>query len=746
MLTDLITKPSRIVRPRARPSRARRVALAVLFGAAVVFGLVYHLSLWKLGEPASPSLRVLFEGIAVAGYAALWSLLSGRVGHRHAAPAKTFWTALLVGLIFLAIGRLIAGVGMPSSLAYDAVAIGFEYETGVPLTVLTVVKMTVLSLGKAIFAFFLLLRLRDLVFFKRTRVTERNWSLMLGFMGLAAVMAFLKDPSSDIGLLQAIPMIPAIGFMAVNSFRLSWIVYLSFREKLAGIGLTLLLLGICMAALTSEGLVPGGETYVAHYSYPLLLFTDLSLGFGVLYCTTSFLSLLFHLPTTSDFQRKAGEVTAMHSLTNLVNQVFDSEKLFRTIVASPVEAGAAQAAWLALPDPQSGTLRPRIGAVHGTPLDRVEDVVDTPALYEEVLVRRESLLLDEAAADHRIALRPGEGLGSLLVVPLIARDELLGALFVAKEVAHGFEQDDVEAISVFAAQASLALDNARLFEEQVEKERLARELSIAREVQRKLLPQCLPIRRGVSICASSVPAQEVGGDYYDFVELDDQRIAFIIADVSGKGTSAAFYMAELQGIFRSVSHLAPSPTEFLGHANRALGQSLEKHVFISVVYGVLDLAREELVLARGGHCPVATINLHGKARFIRSRGMGLGLNRGAFFKQSLVEERIALQPGDVFVLYTDGVVESRDAAGEEYGYTRLLEALRAHRHEDADDLHAALLTDLDTFLGHRNYDDDMTLVVLKWHGIDFKLDGVATGIAQEPGRRPGRAERPVEAE
>lgn len=328
-------------------------------------------------------------------------------------------------------------------------------------------------------------------------------------------------------------------------------------------------------------------------------------------------------------------------------------------------------------------------------------------------------------------------------MPLLARDVLLGALFVSREVTHGFEKDDIEAISVFAAQAALALDNARLFEEQVEKERLARELDIARGVQNKLLPQRLPSVEGATLAASSVMAQEVGGDYYDFARLDDHRIAFIIADVSGKGTSAAFYMAELQGIFQSVSHLAPSPADFLTHANRALAASLEKHVFISVVYGVLDQRREELVLARGGHCPVATINLNGDARFIRTRGLGLGLDRSGLFRQSLTEERIRLQPGDVFVLYTDGVVESRNAAGEEYGYDRLLRALKEYRHEDASDLHAALLNDLQSFLGHDAYDDDMTLVVLKWHGLEIRQNRMAREAVRKD--EPKRIET-IEAE
>lgn len=700
-------------------SRGRRILLAVLAGGFFLLTAVFNLLEWQSETPRSVPVAILYEVMVVAGFTSLWFLLSTIFRHRQASPLKIFWTTLLVGIAILVITRLVLSIGLASDMGATEAVLGFEYGTGVPLTLVTVVKMNVAGLLLTAFAFYLLLRFRDLVLFKRTRRSQRNWYLMLGLMGLGSLSAVLKDPMSDPTLLQGVAVVPAVILMSINAFRVSWIVFLSFREKVAGIGLSVLLIVLLSLSLWPGDLIPGLESFLKHYSYPLQLFTMMALGFGLLYCVTSFLFLVFHLPTTSDFQRKAGEVTAMHSLTNLVGQVFDSDRLYSTITATPVEAGTADRAWLALADARSGTLRPRIVATFKTEIERVEQSIDIQSFYEEVDAKREPIILDEAAADHRVNMRPGGPLGSLLVTPLLARNEMLGALFVGKDVTQGFEKDDVEAISVYAAQAAIALENAQLFEEQLEKERLSRELDIARAVQRKLLPQTLPQVRGLTIAASSVSAHEVGGDYYDFLRLDEERLAFIVADVSGKGTSAAFYMAELQGIFRSVSRLTSTPTDFLEQANFALASALERNAFVSVIYGIIDAKREELRIVRGGHCPAAMISLDGTARFIRTKGLGLGLDRSDLFRRSLVEERISLHPGDVFVLYTDGVVESRNREGHEYGYERLLDALKAYRHEDAPELHHSLLGDLNGFLEDTEYDDDLTLVVLKWHGLSL---------------------------
>jgi len=720
-----LEKTTQSVTKRLLPARGSLILNGILVVSAWLATMGFHFQQWSAQQPASTTLFLLYAAVTTAGFGGWWFLLRQIQGFKDTSPARKLWTLLVGGSVLMIVAGTVTRFGRISAPGFD-LGIGFDLDTGVALTFPTIVKMGIVSLAMVTFGFLLLQRLRSLILVKRSHSSERNWKLLIGLMIASSATTFFMQPGASQNDWQNVAMVIVAVFMVVNAFRLSWIVFLSFKEKLATLGLIFLLGLFILFSLgtgfeNSFGMVPRGLEYLEFYFMPLATFTQQAAVFGMIYCVTSFLSLLFHLPTSGDYEQRAGERATMHTLAALVGQVFDADRLFATIAASPVEAGSADASWLVMPDPETGTLRQHVVAAQNLSPDQIELFMDCSELVDALSEDTDGFLIREAAADHRLNVRSSDGLGSLFVVPLVARDERIGALFASKSVVNGFERDDIETISIFAAQASVAIDNARLFEQQVEKERLSRELSIAREVQRKLLPQQAPNLRGTSMAASSVPAQEVGGDYYDFVKLDDDRYGVIIGDVSGKGTSAAFYMAEMQGIFQSVSRLASSPSEFLHHANLALAQSLDRNVFISAIYGILDLKKETFTIARAGHCPAATVRLGGESRLIRTPGLGLGLDRGDLFRKSLVEEHIDLAPGDVFVLYTDGVVESRDVSGEEYGYDRLLAIVDEYRHDDAEGIHAAVLRDLRRFLGAEDYDDDMTLVVLKWHGLPLEV-------------------------
>jgi serine phosphatase RsbU (regulator of sigma subunit) len=741
LFADLPTK----IRGLEFKSVMRTAALVVVASAGLVAGAVYSLLRWAGQVPDSTLLTAGSQITLSIAFISIFLLLSARFTNRPDSIVEVFWTPVIAGVSLLVVGYFVSRFGQNEAVArfVGTESVGFDLNTGRPLALASVFKMNVLSLLEAIFCFLLILRLKNLAMIKRTVASQRSWNWMIAAMVIAAATTFMKPPRYELNLYQSIALIPAIGMMAVNAFRTAWIVSLSFRQKLIVIGLSVAILGILLSIGVMEEalaipnrLMPGNYMLLRHYSYPLAIFSNLSIVFGIIYCSTTILTVLFHLPTTSAYQQKVHEVAAIHSLTDLVGQVFDQKALFDTIVAAPVTAGLADSAWLTLSGRSRDSGVPEVVSTHRISAARIDRLIDVGALVSEAGESGEPLLIAHAPADHRVSARPGEGIGSIVTIPLSARGETLGALFATKEVSRGFEPEDIEALRVYGDQAALALDHAHLFEERVEKERLARELDIAREVQTKLLPQRIPELPGMLISAGSVAALEVGGDYYDFMLLGDDRLAFIIADVSGKGTSAAFYMAAMQGIFKALSRVSAGPRDFLIAANGALSCLLERNIFVSVIYGIIDSRAETITVARAGHCPPAVSTLSGDATYWRLSGLGLGLDiKGELFAGTISEETRPLCPGDVFVFYTDGVTESRHVNGTEYGYERLLEFVRKNRHEEADGLRALLLADLNEFVDYGSYGDDTTIVVVKWHGNRIAVDvaaSAATASAAEP--------------
>jgi sigma-B regulation protein RsbU (phosphoserine phosphatase) len=254
-----------------------------------------------------------------------------------------------------------------------------------------------------------------------------------------------------------------------------------------------------------------------------------------------------------------------------------------------------------------------------------------------------------------------------------------------------------------------------------EKKRLEEELRIAHEIQMSLLPQGPLVMAGLSVTALCVPAREVGGDYYDFLPLDEHRVGVLIADVSGKGTSAALYMAELKGLVLSLSERYTSPRAMLIAVNRIIANHLDARSFITMTYAVVDLRARTMTYARAGHTPLIHVSgacaAGGKrqVRILVPDGMvvGLKLDNGEMFERHLVEETIPLQPGDLYLLFTDGISEAMNARDDLFGEWRLGQLVETHAHLPSEELRERVLREIAAFVGDAPQHDDMTMILLK---------------------------------
>src|SRR5262249_10960276 len=266
--------------------------------------------------------------------------------------------------------------------------------------------------------------------------------------------------------------------------------------------------------------------------------------------------------------------------------------------------------------------------------------------------------------------------------------------------------------------------------------RLEEELRIAHEIQMSLLPHG-PLRMpGLSVTAVCVPAREVGGDYYDFFPLDENRVGILIADVSGKGTSAALYMAELKGLMLSLSRIHTSPRDLLIVANRVIAEPLDSRSFITMTYAVLDLGRRVITYARAGHTPLIYLPGGGADHAVRVLApdglvLGLKIDAGEMFEHLLIEETMPVSEGHLFVLFTDGITEAMNAGDDCFGETRLAALIEEHSDLPTEELRERVLREIAALVSRAPQHDDMTMLLIRIGQPTQTLAAVSEGVTVE---------------
>lgn len=556
--------------------------------------------------------------------------------------------------------------------------------------------------------------LRILVFYKSKSGTLRNYRvLLLAMLFFAAVNSALGTDSlsgspTDNGPLGVVAFALVIILIVINAFRTAWIQFLNRRQKWS---VFLAAIVICMMGgyLTANV----RTSFVAEYSIAYAsLISAVALYFAVYAGISAFL-LFFTLPTAGLFDEKIDAIKSLQELTQSISHFMEKEKLVALITQRALQVTKSDFAWLEFYDEKSAKLE-LVSAVNLTEEEKSAMPLSTNSgISGWVMQNRKSLLANDTHDDVR--MQPlsewKNDIGALLAVPLISREQIFGILYSAKHDYFSYDQFDQDMLQSYADQAAIAFENARLLNASLEKERLAQELRVAHEAQEKLLPKTMPRVPGLEVAGTSIAAQEVGGDYYDVFQVGD-KLAVIVGDVSGKGTAAAFYMAQVKGVMEALVRIYESPREVLIHANQILTRSLEKNLFISLIYAVFDPANMRMTLSRAGHNPLLWYP-HDKApTLLQPRGLGIGLDRGALFGSSLEEVTLPLAPGDYFVFYTDGVVEARDMRDREYEEQTLLNVVQTQRNAGAELMKEGILQSLRAHVGASCAHDDFTLVVV----------------------------------
>ena len=322
------------------------------------------------------------------------------------------------------------------------------------------------------------------------------------------------------------------------------------------------------------------------------------------------------------------------------------------------------------------------------------------------------LLVQDLLRDERFHV-PGNQefpIRSLLGVPLMSKGRMIGMLALFnKKTGDSFTDDDQRLLSIIGAQAAQVIENSRLFEEEQALQRMQEELRLAFELQVNLLPKLPPTITGYDIAGRSRPARQVGGDYFDFIEVQQDHVAFCLGDATGKGMPAAMLMANLQATIRGQAKVSASVSDCLQRANTMLYHSTSAEKFATLFFGCLDTSAHRFCFANAGHCPPILMDAAGAARRLTQGGMVLGCLEDSAYS----DDAVRLQPGDVLTLFSDGVTEAMNGQDEEFGELRLEAVIRDNREQPAEVLIEAVFRSVCEHAGDRAQADDMTAVVIK---------------------------------
>ena len=381
------------------------------------------------------------------------------------------------------------------------------------------------------------------------------------------------------------------------------------------------------------------------------------------------------------------------------------------IVALVFEAVPADRCMIMMRDARNPELKVAVARLR----DRAGEVGEiriSRSVIDEVVTNGKSVLTSDAQADPRFmgGTVMLQGVRSVLAVPLGVGANVFGIIYADSPLSDNrFTEDHLKVLTTLASVAAIRVENARLTEEQMERERLEREQQVASEIQQRFLPAAAPQVDGYELQGISFPCYEIGGDYYDFIERENGKLVVALGDVSGKGTAAALLMSSLHAAVHAQAETHESIVKTISAVNKYLVESIPPNRFVTLFYAELDPKKGSLEFLNAGHNPPLIVHAGGTMEQLASGGLPLGIMADAEFR----EGRTDLRPGDVLVIYSDGVSEAVNPSGEEFGPTRLYEVVSRNLDASAGGIRDRIESALTKFCQGTPAADDITLVIVK---------------------------------
>lgn len=386
------------------------------------------------------------------------------------------------------------------------------------------------------------------------------------------------------------------------------------------------------------------------------------------------------------------------------------DETLRQIVSLVFEAVPSERCLIMLRD-KEGELKIRVAQLREQ-RGEIGEIRVSRTIIEEVVNQGRSVLTSDAQHDPRFASSTVtfQGIRSVLAVPLGVGEKIFGMIYADSPLASAtFTQDHLTVLTTLGSVAAIRVENARLVEEDLERERLEQELQLAREIQQRFQPAGAPSVPGFELQGISFPCYEIGGDYYDYIPRADGKVVIALGDVSGKGTSAALLMSSLHAAMHAQTNAHQTLAESIAAVNKYLAETIPANRFVTLFCAELDPITGTLNFINAGHNPPLIAHASGTMEQLAAGGVPLGILPNAFFQ----EGRTQLQHGDVLVIYSDGVSETQNATGEEFGAMRLYDVLARNLDSSAAGVRDKIEAALTKFAQGTDSVDDLTLVIVK---------------------------------
>ncbi|MFT7588667.1 MAG: sigma-B regulation protein RsbU (phosphoserine phosphatase) [Limisphaerales bacterium] len=539
---------------------------------------------------------------------------------------------------------------------------------------------------------------------EQTEATRASWNWFIVILALSTVSAIVRVP--DIILFAGYGIAGVIGFSLV--LRVKWIADLEPSNRpyvlIYLFLITWVIIGLSLKFFIEDA--PG----IFHRSVFANPFPIILMAFNGIYSLVTLLAIIFNWPISSVIDQKNEEISTFQNLNKQINSLASPEEIQELLFDICCQNSSANAAWMT---------RPMSGNRNIQFLTKGSITVEEVSGWDKSIRSNQNGESTEFHYEKDISrMNSVNGLGdayqTMLSFPITINGTYQSNLVLLKQKRDAFDPYTIRMLGTYVNQARLALEKNMLVSRAVENEKLKNDMDIAVRVQESLLPAHTPKLPWINLAVEYSPAQEVGGDYYDFFD-QGETLYLIIGDVTGKGMGAAFNVAELKGIFHSNKALMGKPDAFMQRVNEAVAACFNPGVFLSMIYMGFHPQTNEYSYVRAGHLPI----LHYKAadqevEYLHDTGLGIGIVRDNSYAKHIQVNRKKFEANDVLVLYTDGVVEALSPDGEEYGFERLQTVVARHAFFKAEEIKRRILDDVENWLAGSRAGDDITLLVIRF--------------------------------